>query len=425
MLTLLLGSLLVLLLLGVPVFAALGISSLLYITVAGIPPLIVVQQMFNGIDQFALLAVPFFILAGILMNSARITDEIFGFARALIGHLPGGLGHVNITASVIFSGMSGTAVADAGGLGTVEIKAMRDQGYPASFAIGITAASSTIGPIIPPSLSMIVYGVIANESIGRLFAAGLVPGLLMALALHAMVWQMSVRHGYPQEPRANLRQILASLRTSFPALITPVIIIGGILGGSVTPTEAAVVAVVYALLIGVLWYRALGASSILEALLEAFETTAVVMLMVSASAAFGWILVRENIAAVFSTAILSMASEPWQALILLNLILIVAGMFMETVAIILILTPIIVPVLDVYGIDRVQFGVIMVLNLMIGLITPPIGLLLFVMARIASVDLLTVMRACLPFMIPLLVVLVLISLFPALTLTVPALIYGN
>lgn len=425
MLALLLGSLLVLLLLGVPVFAALGISSLLYIIIAGIPPLIVVQQMFNGIDQFALLAVPFFILAGILMNSARITDELFGFARALVGHLPGGLGHVNITASLIFSGMSGTAVAGAGGLGTVEIKAMRDQGYPAKFAVGITAASSTIGPIIPPSLSMIVYGVVANESIGRLFAAGIVPGLLMALALHAMVWNLSLRHRYPREKRASLSAILASLRSSFPALLTPIIIIGGIMSGIVTPTEAAVVAVLYALVIGAFWYRALGAGSILRGLLETFETTAVVMLMVSASAAFGWILVRENIAAVFSAAILSLASEPWQALLLLNLILLVAGMFMETVAIILILTPIIVPVLVAFAIDPVQFGVIMVLNLMIGLITPPIGLLLFVMARVADVSLVTVIRACLPFMVPLLTVLFLITIFPPLTLTIPDLLFGE
>jgi tripartite ATP-independent transporter DctM subunit len=425
MLVIMLIALLALLLLGVPIFAALGLASLLYIQLAGIPPLIVIQQMFNGIDQFALLAVPFFILAGILMNSARITDEIFGFARAMVGHLPGGMGHVNITASVIFSGMSGTAVADAGGLGTVEIKAMRDQGYPASFAIGITAASSTIGPIIPPSLAMIVYGVSSNESIGQLFAAGIVPGMMMAIALHVMVWRMSVRHGYPREPRTNWGEALASLRTSFPALVTPIIIIGGILAGIFTPTEAAVVAVIYAVVIGMFWYRALSIRSLLHGLLETFETTAIVMLMVSASAVFGWILVRENIASAFSESILSLASEPWQALLLLNIILLVAGMFMETVAIILILTPIFMPVLASFGIDGVQFGIIMVLNLMVGLITPPIGLLLFVMARIADAELSTVIRACLPFMIPLVIVLVLITLIPELTLTVPSLIYGD
>lgn len=425
MLILLFGSLLVLLLLGVPVFAALGISSLLYILAAGIPPLIVVQQMFNGIDKFSLLAVPFFILAGILMNSARITDELFAFARSLVGHLRGGLGHVNILASLIFSGMSGTAIADAGGLGTVEIKAMRDQGYSARFAVGITAASSTIGPIIPPSLSMIVYGVVANVSIGRLFAAGIVPGILMALSLHIMVWYLAVRHDFPREARAGAGRILATFRSSLPALVAPVIIVGGIITGVVTPTEAAVVAVVYALMVGVFWYRALAGGTILRALFETLETTAVVMLMVSASAAFGWILARENIAALFTEAVLSLASTPWQALLLLNVILLIAGMFMETVAIILILTPVMMPVLGTFGIDPVQFGVVMVLNLMIGLMTPPIGLLLFVMARIARMDLITVTRACAPFMAPLVVVLLLISFFPSLTLTVPRLFFAD
>jgi tripartite ATP-independent transporter DctM subunit len=423
MLALLFGSLLVMLLTGVPVFAALGVSSLIYILGKGIPPLIAVQQMFDGIDKFPLLAVPFFILAGILMNSARITDELFGFAQSLVGHFRGGLGHVNILASLIFSGMSGTAVADAGGLGTVEIKAMRDQGYDAKFAVGITAASSTIGPIIPPSLSMIVYAVIANESVGQLFAAGLVPGLLMALALHVMVFYLAVRNGYPRSVSASLSEIGSAFRSSFPALVAPVIIIGGILTGVVTPTEAAVIAVIYALLVGAFWYRALGARAIVRALFETFETTAVVMLMVSASAAFGWILVRENIAAEFSGAILALASNPWQALLLLNLILLVAGMFMETVVTILILTPIMLPVLDTYGISHVQFGVIMVLNLMLGLMTPPIGLLLFVMARIARMDIASVTRACAPFMIPIFVVLILTSLFPAITLTVPRLFF--
>jgi tripartite ATP-independent transporter DctM subunit len=423
MLVLLFGALLVLLLAGVPVFAALGIAAALYVIAAGIPPLIVVQQMFDGIDKFPLLAVPFFILAGTLMNSGRITDELFAFARSVVGHLRGGLGHVNILASLIFSGMSGTAVADAGGLGTVEMKAMRDQGYPARFAVGITAASSTIGPIIPPSLAMIVYAVIANASVGQLFVAGIVPGLLMALSLHAMVWYLAVRHRFPREARASLAEIGRTFLSSLPALVAPVIIIGGIVAGVVTPTEAAVVAVLYALLVGALWYRALTGRAILRALFETFETTAVVMLMVSASAAFGWILVRENIAASFTGFVLSLASEPWQALLLLNLILLVAGMFMETIAIILILAPVMLPVLDLYGISHVQFGVIMVLNLMIGLMTPPIGLLLFVMARIAGMDLAQVTRACAPFMLPLVVVLVLTSLFPALSLTLPRYFY--
>jgi len=419
MLALLFASLALLLLIGVPVFVALGLSSVVYIYAAGIPPLIIIQQMFDGIDKFPLLAVPFFILAGILMNSARITDELFGFARSVVGHFRGGLGHVNILASLIFSGMSGTAVADAGGLGTVEIKAMRDQGYERGFAVGITAASSTIGPIIPPSLAMIVYAVIANESVGKLFAAGLVPGVLMALSLHLMVWFIAVRNDYPRSQRASRDMIISSFKSSFPALLAPVIVIGGIISGVVTPTEAAVVAVLYALLIGSVWYRSLGLKTVCRVLYEAFETTAVVMLMVSASAAFGWILVRENIAADFSDAILTLASNPWQAILLLNVILLIAGMFMETIAAILILTPVMLPVLGLYDISSVQFGVIMILNLMIGLMTPPIGLLLFVMARVARMDIASVIKACMPFMVPLVAVLLLTSIFPALTLTVP------
>ena len=420
---LLFGALALLLLLGMPVFAALGLASLLYLFVHGIQPLIAVQQMFDGIDKFPLLAVPFFILAGNLMNAAEITDRLFAFARSLVGHLRGGLGHVNIVASVIFSGMSGTAVADAGGLGTVELKAMRDQGYDISFAVGITASSSTIGPIIPPSLAMIVYGLMANASVGQLFVAGIVPGLLMALALHALVWTIAVRRDYPREPRASLAQVLASLRASALALLTPVIIVGGIVAGIVTPTEAAIVAVLYALAIGAFAYRSLSPDKLLAVLLETFETTAVIMIMVAASVLFGWILVRENVAVQFSQAMLALASEPWQALLLLNLLLLIAGMIMETIAVILILTPIVLPVLHAFAIDPVQFGVIMVLNLMIGLMTPPIGLLLFVMARIGQLDLLATTRACLPFMLPLFAVLLLISLFPPITLFLPQLVY--
>jgi tripartite ATP-independent transporter DctM subunit len=420
---LLFGVLAVLFLIGAPVFVALAGASLTYLLVHGIPPLIAVQQTFAGIDKFPLLAVPFFILAGNLMNAAAITDRLFAFARALVGHFPGGLGHVNITASLIFSGMSGTAVADAGGLGTVELKAMRDQGYDDEFAIGITASSSTIGPIIPPSLAMIVYGLMANVSVGRLFVAGVVPGLLMALALHLLVLTLALWRGYPREKRASLRELGSSFQKGFFALFMPVIIVGGIVLGVVTPTEAAIVAVLYALLIGFVVYRSLGPASTLEAFRETFETTAVIMIMVGASVLFGWILVRENVASQFTRFMLGVASEPWQAMLMLNVILLISGMFMETIAVILILTPIVTPVLQTFAIDPVQFGVVMVLNLMIGLMTPPIGLLLFVMARLGQMDLFRTTRACLPFMLPLFVVLLLASVVPEVTLALPRLVF--
>ena len=418
------GALAVFLLLGVPVFAAIGLASAIYLVINNIPVLISVQQMFDGIDKFPLLAVPFFILAGNLMNAAEITDRLFAFARSLVGHVRGGLGHVNIVASLIFSGMSGTAVADAGGLGTVELKAMRDQGYDTRFAIGITAASSTIGPIIPPSLAMVVYGVVGNVSIGKLFVAGILPGLLMAACLHIMVWYFALRRGYPRDPRASLPQITRTFRSSFLALMTPVIIVGGIIGGVVTPTEAAVVAVLYAFFVGVVAYRTLNVENVLSVLRESFETTAITMIMVAASVLFGWILVRENVASQFAETMLQVATEPWQALLILNVILLIAGVFMETIAVILILTPILTPTLAAFGIDPVHFGVVMVLNLMIGLMTPPIGLLLFVMARIGKLDLLDTTRAVLPFLLPLFVVLILISVFPWIPLFLPGLVYG-
>lgn len=300
---------------------------------------------------------------------------------------------------------------------------MRDEGYDAAFAVGITAASSTLGPIIPPSLAMIVYGATANVSVGQLFAAGILPGLLVAAALHAMVYGYAHRRNYPRAPRAALGQVLASFVSGLPALVTPAIIIGGMMVGIFTPTEAAVIAALYALAVGAAVYRTLTLRTLLAVLHETFETTAVIMILVAASTAFGWILVRENAATQFSQALLSVASAPWQAMLLLNVILLVVGTFMETIAIILILTPIVLPVLGHFGIDQVQFGVVMVLNLMIGLMTPPVGLLLFVLARIARLDLVETTRACAPFMAPLAAVLLLISLVPGVTLLLPRLLY--
>lgn len=422
---LLFGVLTGLLVLGVPVFVAIGGAAAAYILVNDIPTLIVAQQMVAGIDSFPLLAVPFFILAGNLMNAAAITDRLFDFARCLVGHLRGGLGHVNILASMIFSGMSGAAVADAGGLGTVELRAMKAQGYDPRFAVGITAASSTMGPIIPPSLAMVVYGVTAGASIGQLFVAGIVPGVLMALSLHLLVWAIARRRNYPRDQRASLCQIAHSFRQSVFALLMPLLIIGGIVGGVTTPTEAAVVAVAYATFVGALIYRSLSLRRFFEVLCKTFETTAVVMLMVAASALFGWVLVREGVARQFAAALLTLANNPAEAMLVLLIILLVVGMFMETIAAIVLLTPIFLPVLAIYGIDPVQFGVVMVLSLMIGLMTPPIGLLLFVMARLSGLDLMQTFRATLPFMLPLGAVLLAVAFFPTVALTLPSLLFSR
>lgn len=421
--TILFAALFGLLLLGVPVFAATGIAALIYLWIYGLPVLVAAQQLFDAADKFPLLAVPFFILAGNLMNSAGITDRLYRFAHDVCGHLTGGLGHVNIFGSLIFSGMSGTALADIGGLGTIELKAMRDQGYDVRFAVGVTAASAALGPIIPPSLPMIIYGMAAATSVGQLFVAGIVPGLLVAAALHIMVWIVARHKGYPVSPRAGLRQLMVSFWQSLPVLMTPVIIIGGIMFGIFTPTEAAVVASVYAALIG---FVALGTLTVREFVAElrnTFETTAVVMLMTAGALLFGWILVRENAAAEFTTLMMGLASEPWQAMLILNVVLLICGMIMDPLPILLLATPLMLPMLDQFGIDRVQFGVVMVLNLMIGMMTPPIGVSAFVLARISGLSLVETFIACGPWIVPLLVVLILISVFPALTLWFPGLMF--
>ncbi len=420
---LLIGSLLVLMLLGVPVFAALGISSLLYILVNDIHPLIAVQQSYDGINKFPLLAIPFFILAGHLMNAGAITERVFTFARALVGWIKGGLGHVNIVASLFFSGMSGAAIADAGGLGTVEIKAMRDAGYPKEFAAGITAASSTIGPIIPPSISMVIYGVTANVSIGQLFVAGIVPGLLMALSLHVMVAIIAHRRGFPTDRVFPLGEAIRVFLASLPALLMPVILLGGMLAGIFTATEAAVVAAIYAALVGACVYRTLTWRRLLRVLFDTFETTAVVLLIVGAATLFGWIIIRENVGLMLTQSLLSLVGSREGVILVFVVVLVIAGMFLETTAAILVLTPLMLPALDAFEISRLQFGVIMVLTLMIGLMTPPVGLLLFIVGRIADLRFDQMVRACLPFMVPLFVVLGLIAVFPVLTLGLPGLLY--
>jgi tripartite ATP-independent transporter DctM subunit len=413
-----------LIIMGVPIGIALAGSSLVYIMVDGrVPEVVVIHRMINGVDSFPLLAVPFFILAGNLMNSAGITTRIFDFAKAVIGWMRGGLGHVNIGASVIFAGMSGAAVADAGGLGAIEIRAMKEANYDPDFAVGITAASSTIGPIIPPSLPMVIYGVVAGTSIGQLFAAGLIPGLLMALALMLMVAFFARWRGYPRDQAFDLCVLWHSFLAAFLSLLTPVIIVGGILFGIFTPTEAAIAACAYALLLGLVVYRTLTWKRFLRVSMDTIETTAVVLFIVAGASIFAWILTSARAPEQFASLVLQVSENPVVVLLLINLILLIVGCFLETVAAITILVPVLLPIAVIVGVDPVHFGVIMVLNLMIGLLTPPVGMVLYVLARIARISFEQAMMATLPFLIPLVVTLLLITYIPAITMWLPTLLY--
>ena len=300
-----------LLIIGVPVGIALAGSSMLWVLMSGsVPDFVVIHRMVNGVDSFPLLAIPFFILAGNLMNSAGITNRIFAFATSCIGWLRGGLGHVNIIASVLFAGMSGAAVADAGGLGTIEIKAMRDAGYDDDFAVAVTAASSTIGPIIPPSLPMVVYGVMASASVGQLFAAGFIPGLLMAVALMLLVAWYAKKRNYPRDTRFNIRLLGKTFKRAFLSLLTPVIIVGGILTGAFTPTEAAISACAYALLLGIVVYRTLTWKRLLVVSMDTIETSAIICFIVAAASIFAWILTSNRVTEHFTAMLMTITAEP-------------------------------------------------------------------------------------------------------------------
>ena len=422
-LTILFVLLAVLLIIGVPVAVSLAVASLVYIMIDGLPEVVLVHNMINGIDSFPLLAIPFFILAGHLMNTAGITTKIFAFARALVGWMHGGLGHVNVGASIIFAGMSGAAVADAGGLGNVEIKAMRDAGYDTDFSVGITAASSTIGPIIPPSLPLVIFGVMASASIGELFAAGLIPGLLMALSLMIMVAIYSRRRNYPRDAAFDSRRLWTTFRGAFFPLLTPVIVVGGIVTGAFTPTEAAVAAVAYALFLGLVIYRSLNWRHLVRVSIDTIETSAAILMIVAAATIFAWILTANQVATLLGDSLLDLTENKYILVLIIMAMVLLIGMFMETIAAITILVPVLLPIAGKVGLDPVHLGIIVILNLMIGLLTPPVGMVLYVLADVAGVRFEQCVKATMPFLVPLVIVLLLIAFFPQIALWLPTEIY--
>jgi tripartite ATP-independent transporter DctM subunit len=420
----LIGGFLVLLVIGVPVAIALAGASLLYVMAEGVQPhLVVLHRMIGGIDSFPLLAIPFFIMAGSLMNSSGITNRIYDFALALVGWLKGGLGHVNVVGSVIFAGMSGTAVADAGGLGNIEIKAMRDHGYGVDFAVGITGASSTIGPIIPPSLPMVIYGVMANASIGKLFAAGLIPGLVMALTMMVMVTYYAHTRGWHRDARFSILALWSTFKRAFLPLLTPIILVGGMTTGVFTPTEAAIAATAYAMFLGMGVYRTLSLRKFVKVSMETAETTAIILLIVAGASIFGYLITLTKVTDRVSDLVLSVTTQAWAVLLLINIALLIIGCFMETIAAITILVPVLLPLIEKVGVDPVHFGLIMVLNLMIGLLTPPVGMVLYILARVANISFERTTKACLPFLIPLLVSLGLVTYWPSMVMFLPNLFY--
>lgn len=422
-LTVLFVSLLIMLIAGVPVAVALGGASLLYIVLDGFPPTVLIHTMINGVDSFPLLAVPFFILAGHLMNTAGITNKIFDFAKAMVGWMHGGLGHVNVGASIIFAGMSGAAVADAGGLGTIEIKAMRDAGYDADFSVGITAASSTIGPIIPPSLPLVIYGVMASTSIGQLFAAGLVPGLLMAVSLMVMVAWYARKRNYPRDAQFRLSRLGTTFAAAFLPLLTPIIIIGGIITGAFTPTESAVAAVAYSLFLGLVVYRTLTWNHLIRVSIDTIKTTSAILMIVASAAIFAWILTANQVADTLGVMLFEFTDSKVLILLIMTVMILAIGCFMETIAAITILVPMLLPIALKIGIDPVHLGIMLILNLMIGLLTPPVGMVLYVLSQVSGVSFERCVMATLPFLVPLVLVLMAITFIPQLSMWLPTLIY--
>jgi len=356
------------------------------------------------------------------MNSGGITRRIFDFANKAVGHITGGLGHANILASVIFSGMSGTAIADAGGLGAIELKAMKEAGYDEDFSLAITGASSIIGPIIPPSVPAVVFGVIAGVSIGKLFIAGIIPGIIMAFAMGIFVYVESKRKNYPKTKKATSTELAIAVKESFFTLMTPVIILGGIIGGVFTPTEAAMIAVIYSLILSFA-YKEIGIKDIPRLLLETINSTVSVMLIVSCASLFAWILASAQVPQMLASFFLDTLPNKYVALLVINLLLFVAGTFMETISAITILTPVLMPVVVNFGIDPVHFGIVMILNLMIGLLTPPVGMVLYVLAGVSKVPFERISRVIWPYIVVLSIVLLVITYVPDIVLFLPNLLF--
>lgn len=413
------------LVIGVPVAICLGVSSVAYLVLyADIPLVVFPQKIFAGVDSFVLLCIPGFIMAGSLMNGGGITDRIIRFASAGVGWIRGGLGLTNIAGSMLFAGISGTAVAEAASIGAVMIPGMKKEGYPISFAAAITAAASTVGPIIPPSVPMIIVGALSGISVGRMFMAGAIPGILLGLGMMVVCYVLAVKNNYPRQPWQGWKELWHSFLGAFWALMLTALIVGGMLSGIVTPTETAVLACVYAFVVGVYIYKGITLREVPKIFIDSAITSSALLALVGIANVFGWIMANEEIPQTIAKTMLSISDNRYVIIILINILLLIVGMFMETIAALIILFPPLLAVATGVGIDPVHFATFAVLNLMIGLTTPPVGVCLFVCANIAKTPLSAVIRAIFPFLVGNIFVLFLVSYIPQLSLWLPNLLFG-
>lgn len=417
-------SFLFLLAIGIPVAYSLGLSSAIYFLVAGMPLNMMAQRFFSGLDSFTLLCIPGFILAGNLMNSGGITSRIIYFCNKLVGHIRGGLSLANIGASMIFAGISGTAVADAASIGGILIPAMIKEGYEDDFAVGVTAASSCIGPIIPPSLPMIIAATMTGLSVSKMFVAGAIPGVLLGGGMMLVSYYISCKRKHPKQARASFKEILIGAKDALWALLMTVLILVGIIGGIVTPTEASIIAVVYALIVGAFVYKELTLKKFPKILVDSAVTTASIMLLVGFANIFAYIMSKEQIPQMIADWMLGVTQNPIIILLLINILLLFVGTFMETIAALLILFPVLLQVTSAVGINPIHFGIIMVLNLVLGLTTPPVGVCLFVTSSIGKISLSKASKGILPFLVVNLIVLIIVTYFPPVTLGLVKLVFG-
>lgn len=409
--------------LGVPIAISMGLASAVAILWDGGTPLIVlVQRSFTSIDSFPIMSIPFFVLAGVLMEYGGISKRLVAFANALTGHFSGGLAIVAVVTSMFFAAISGSSAATTAALGSILIPAMVARGYHKNFAGAIQSASGELGVIIPPSIPLILYGVSTETSIGDLFMGGFIPGILVGLSLIITVFILAKKRGYAKETRKSGKELWEAFRASFFALLMPVIILGGIYGGLFTPTEAAGIAVLYSFIVGTVLYREIKLKQILNILTQSVITTSSIMFILASAGLFGWILTREGIPQDVANFFIGISDNPLIFLLLVNVFLLLVGMFMETNASIIILAPLLVPVAVSLGIDPVHFGIIMIINLALGMCTPPLGINLFISAQLAKINLLQITRGMLPFYFALLITLGLITFFPQITMFLPNLL---